>query len=414
MINKNKEILIIFFLYCSLFGSFYFGEDSLGGAKHDFEYHKRFIYSFADNFQFTLINFGYNEFTARNFPTFYILVSLLYKIGLSIDQIRFLNILTVIPFIIIFYKTIDYSELKIEKKIKYLFVVSLLLSPTVRSLAVWPYPLLWAYLFFLISIYYFLRFQKSAILVEKTKYCLLNILFFSISCYLTPNLSIFVIFYLFYFIKYFKFSKITLLILFVNFLLALPAFIFLIKTDFYILKIDYPYPSFNFNYSNKIILISSLFLFYFLPFISIKKFKNIFDNSNYKYLILLMFFCIINIYFFNFNNDNYNVGGGIFYALSTKFFDNFYLIYFVFIFSILIIYLFNLININNLILFILLIIYNSQYTIYHKYFDPLLMIIFLLLFKLDKKYINNNKNIGFNYIYLYIFLLFANAVKNYI
>ena len=270
---------------------------------------------------------------------------------------------------------------------------------------------MWAYLFFLISIYYFLKFQKNKILSEKIKYCFLNILFFSISCYLTPNLSFFVIFYLFYFIKYFKFSKITLLILFINFLLALPALIFLIETEFYIFKIDYPFESINFNYSNKIILISTLFLFYFLPFLSIKKFKNIFYNINYKYLILLMLFCIINIYFFNFKN---NAGGGIFYGLSTKLFNNFYLIYFVFIASILVIYFFNLINIKNSILFVVLIFYNSQYTIYHKYFDPLLMIIILLLFQLDKKYINNNRNIGFNYIYLYIFLLFANVVKNFI
>ncbi len=411
MINKNKEILIIVFLYFSLFGSLYFGEDSLGGAKHDFEFHKVFIYSFAENFKFSLINYGYDELYARNFPTFYILLSVLYKIGFSIDQIRFLNIFTIIPLIIIFYKTIDYSDLKIEKKFKYLFIISLLLSPTIRSLAVWPYPLLWAYLFFLISIYYFLKFQKNKILSEKIKYCFLNILFFSISCYLTPNLSFFVIFYLFYFIKYFKFSKITLLILFINFLLALPALIFLIETEFYIFKIDYPFESINFNYSNKIILISTLFLFYFLPFLSIKKFKNIFYNINYKYLILLMLFCIINIYFFNFKN---NAGGGIFYGLSTKLFNNSYLIYFVFIASILVIYFFNLINIKNSILFVVLIFYNSQYTIYHKYFDPLLMIIILLLFQLDKKYINNNRNIGFNYIYLYIFLLFANVVKNFI
>ena len=124
-----------------------------------------------------------------------------------------------------------------------------------------------------------------------------------------------------------------------------------------------------------------------------------------------MLFCIINIYFFNFKN---NAGGGIFYGLSTKLFNNFYLIYFVFIASILVIYFFNLINIKNSILFVVLIFYNSQYTIYHKYFDPLLMIIILLLFQLDKKYINNNRNIGFNYIYLYIFLLFANVVKNFI
>ena len=43
-------------------------------------------------------------------------------------------------------------------------------------------------------------------------------------------------------------------------------------------------------------------------------------------------------------------------------------------------YLLKLINLNNLILYGILIFYNSQYTIYHKYFDPLLMIVFLFVY----------------------------------
>ncbi len=77
-------------------------------------------------------------------------------------------------------------------------------------------------------------------------------------------------------------------------------------------------------------------------------------------------------------------------------------------------YLLKLINLNNLILYGILIFYNSQYTIYHKYFDPLLMIVFLLLFKLDRKYINNNRFVSINYICLYIFLIVTNLLKNYI
>ena len=71
MINKKKENLIIIFLYFSLFVSLYFGEDTLGGAKHDFEFHKVFIYSFAENLKFSLINYGYDEF---------VLIWLFYKI----------------------------------------------------------------------------------------------------------------------------------------------------------------------------------------------------------------------------------------------------------------------------------------------------------------------------------------------
>jgi len=40
-------------------------------------------------------------------------------------------------------------------------------------------------------------------------------------------------------------------------------------------------------------------------------------------------------------------------------------------------------NFDNFILLILLILSNPQFTIYNKYFDPLIFILFLTLFKLD-------------------------------
>ena len=96
MTKLNKQKLIILLLFFSFFVSFYFEEDILGGAKHDFEFHEIFIINFAQNFKFTLFNYGYDELYARNFPTFYILTSIFYKIGLTIDQIRFLNIFFII------------------------------------------------------------------------------------------------------------------------------------------------------------------------------------------------------------------------------------------------------------------------------------------------------------------------------
>ena len=86
------------------------------------------------------------------------------------------------------------------------------LSPTLRSLAAWPYPLLYAICFFQISIFYFLKFHKGT-KTKRLKYCLLNIFFLALSAYFTPNFAVFSIFFLFYFFKNYKLSKETLLII---------------------------------------------------------------------------------------------------------------------------------------------------------------------------------------------------------
>ena len=87
----------------------------------------------------------------------------------------------------------------IDKKTQAYLTSILFLSPTVRSLCAWPYPLLWSVCFFLISIFYFLKFQKSNSSKQKIKYSIFNIIFLALSSYITPNFSVFAIYFLFFF-----------------------------------------------------------------------------------------------------------------------------------------------------------------------------------------------------------------------
>ena len=96
-----------------------------------------------------------------------------------------------------------------------------------------------------------------------------------------------------------------------------------------------------------------------------------------------MFFCFINIYYFNFPNDNW--GGGFFHKVSNLFFNNNYLFFFSAFISILFIYAILEKKFKNYLLLAILIVYNPQLTIYLKYFDPLIFIIFLTLFDFDFK-----------------------------
>ena len=72
-------------------------------------------------------------------------------------------------------------------------------------------------------------------------------------------------------------------------------------------------------------------------------------------------------------------------------------------------------KVDNLLIFFLLFISNPQITIYHKYYDPLLIVMFFSLFVLNVRleYLKNFKKVLFLYLYFFGFLL-ANILKSYI
>ena len=74
-------------------------------------------------------------------------------------------------------------------------------------------------------------------------------------------------------------------------------------------------------------------------------------------------------------------------------------------------YISNLYNKNNLILFVMLIIYNLQYAIYYKYFDPLLYILFLFLFEINHIKKIDMKKLKNNFLIFYIVFLGLNLLK---
>ena len=153
------------------------------------------------------------------------------------------------------------------------------------------------------------------------------------------------------------------------------------------------------NIFNDILITFSLIFFYLLPFLieKVVKYLKIFKISNLLFSITIFLLCV------NFFDYNYSYsGGGIFFKVSNFLFNNNYLFYIIGFISILTFlpYLKN--NKENLLIFILILINNPQYTIYHKYFDPFLLIMFFSLFNFEislkeKK----NKKFLFN-----IFLLF--------
>ena len=107
--------------------------------------------------------------------------SLFLKAGIKIENLKYYNLIFLIPLIFFFIRSLELKFDNINFQTKALLTSIIFISPTIRSLSAWPYPIIWANCFFLISIYYFLKFQKINIKKDKLKYSFKHI-FFSFKC----------------------------------------------------------------------------------------------------------------------------------------------------------------------------------------------------------------------------------------
>lgn len=389
--------------------SFIIGEDSLGGAKHDYIQNNIFLLDFSENFKSAIKNYGVTGHEVRNLPTFNIILSQLINVGFEVGDLKYLNLIILILIIFFFLKSlkIEYKNLSLNSEI--LFTCIILLSPTIRSLVNYPFPFLWAICFFIISIFFYLNFKNYYMnKFQNSLFCILNL---AIASYMTPNFSVFIIFFLWRFLLEFRISKKFVQILVFSIILSLPALLFLIWKDFYIFKNEVFQMTYyeKFNISNKIIIITSFIFLFFIPYLKkddLKKFL-IISNITKKAIYIILFF-VLCIFFFDFKTG---AGGGIFYQFSNLFFKNDILLFLIFFISLLLFNYFKLYNINNFLIFFVLILYNLQYTIYYKYFDPVLLFIFLFLLNINKFNIDINK-LCRKYFVFYVSFLLINILKN--
>tara|TARA_B110000914_G_C15473668_1_gene451966 strand:- start:124 stop:1386 length:1263 start_codon:yes stop_codon:yes gene_type:complete len=416
---KNKTFLS--FILLSFFVGFIFGEDTLGGGKSDYQYHEKYFFYFYLDFLDTLKNFPISNYTGnaegmRNSPIFYMIFSLFLKMGFKISSLKFINLIIILPMGFFLYECINIKFKNISSTNKFYLLSIFLLSPTIRTLLAWPYPFLWALSFFIISLYFYLKFEHSPNNSKKIKLAYYNIISLALAAYFTPNFSVFSLYFFYKFYLHFRNSKETIKIIFLNIFLALPAIYFLITKDFYLLNAEvYDVDPFvKYNIINKIVIITTILFLFFLPLVpKIKDLKLSLLKANYLNLnfLILLLFIFVNIFFYNFLEG---AGGGIFFHLSNILLNNSLIVYFIFTISILLFYLLNLYNFNNILIFSLLVLYNLQFTIYYKYFDPLIVILILFLFKFKDNNLIKSELIFKKYVIFYIFFLSLNFAKAYI
>ena len=414
MIIKKNIFIFILLLYFSLIAGFFYGEDSLGAAYYDYQSLKHLNEKFHNNFLFYFLN--YNDLGHRQSPFFFILSSIIFDFGELGKRIFFLHIYLLIP--IYFYKCLKIKFKDVSKDYLKLFSSIILLFPAIRSYSIWPDPHLLGILFFIISIFYYLKMTTN---VRPLKNALLNTFFLSLAAYISPNFGIFVIYFYIEFSKKFLFSKKLFIISLLNIILSLPFFLYLFYLDVNFLfnngTHDLSYNSFSLeNLSNKIIIIISIILFNLFPFILINFNKVRFDFSklSLRYIFTSLTFLII-IYFFDFSlsYEYTNSGGGFFYNLSNLLFQNNILLFVLSYFTYL--YLFEIFRLNssNITLFLCLIFSHPQLTIWQANFSPTILFLLLLLFKdvINKNNLNL-KTLIISYSYFFTYLVSNIIVRN--
>ena len=412
-LNHKGTILLFLLLYLSLLFGFYIGENLNFGAKTDWIHTDLLpINDLSVNLTETLLN--YKSYGHRHSPVYLIFLSFLKKLGFSIDGIRFFHLNLSILLIYIFFKCLCLKFKEIDKVILLILSFSIFLSPTFRSLAIWPSSRVPGLIFFLLSVYEFIKYQQNSKKIHLWK----NVIYLIISSYISPNFSLFIIFFLYYYFKDLKLLNL-LLILFVCFTLSLPALYYLFYLNINFLTAGTPGldPSnpigLSFNFSNKIMIISSIILFHLIPLIINKDFIFKFFRFLRENIIIIIFFSLINIVFFNYSMEY--TGGGFFFQVSNYLIKNNIIFYFFSFLAVGLVYYFSKNNINNTLIFVLLIASNIQNTIYHKYYDPLILILFFTIVNssIGKDFLKKKINLYYLYSF-YLFFICLRILKNYI
>ena len=242
------------------------------------------------------------------------------KLGISFDFVRLIHLHLCLSLIFLFYKCLKLKFKEINNNTLQLLSFFIFLSPTFRSLAIWPDSRIIGLIFFILSIYFFLKFLDAN--KESYKFALYSGVTLIFSSYISPNFSLFSIFFYYFFFKNLKLSNFFYLI-FISVLLSVPMIFYLFVLDINFITAGKTPSAFgsttslNFNFSNKIMIISTILTFHLLPVIFYLIDKKQFFLFLKKRIIVIFLFLILLIYFFNYEINF--TGGGVFFS-NIKYF----------------------------------------------------------------------------------------------
>ena len=392
--NYKKELIIFILSFLSLIYSFIISEDGTGGgAKGDFEVTYGFILALQENL---LAN--PKEWTLVHTPLHFLILSLITRLihDPYVLRIFFLIFSTSIP--ILFYLIISKFILKNKEKRNLLLISScIFFIPSFRYTSIWANNLITAIFFFLISIYFFLKWKRN-INKDLDKNLLLQIFFLVLATYTRQYFAVFFIFFLKKYYETISFRNFIKLFGICT-LSSIPVFFYVYKFPALLTEQFISFNALNyFLLGNSAIMFTTIFPIIMINFL--------YKKILYKNVLIPCLISFSLIYFLSINFDGTGwQGGGINYFLSKKIFHNNIYFYFTSFFTISAFIYLSVENKSNLIILVTLILMFFSYQVYQRYYDPMFFIIFFLLIKTDFTKIFLKKKIAC-YLLLFYFILF--------
>ncbi len=433
LINLNSEswkkifLILTFLPIISFCLGFYFDENSAGagGYNGDITWIKKNIDIFLNND--LRIAVLHPDFFGNRTPLIYILQKFFNPYFDNYEMYRVTSFIISLLGPIIFFLLLKKRFHKTQKSVLFLLASLVYLSPYYRTSAYWGLNENYGIITSIISFYFLIKIKET----NYIKFIDLSqlIFFSSLSVYFDLKLAIVPL-------------TAFLTIIFSNFNFKTKSFVlfsFLILSTPYLFLINYwggivPFKTQSININtitslediNKLYFIhigyaATLISFYILPIIFLTSnnivlsIKNMFyKKETYFFSIIVLAFIFYHFLFFNFEKfttDDYWIGLGVVHKLSilvtNKFILREIITYFFFFTSfMLILYYFYLDKLNTFYLSYFLFISLLLWPLMQEYFDPVILILALSLFK-PIKYLNR-KNTLINLAYFSIFLIIAN------
>ena len=381
--NYIVALVLVSISIFTLFVGYFFNEDpSTGGSQWDFNVTWPLVVDYS-NFNFFDAQLKYGA-KPRHLPLHYIILAGVYKILNDQNFVRLFYLFFSLLMPIFLY--LNLVKIYNTKKIFILiFSFSFLFFPYFRSSALWPNAHLTALIFFLISNFFYLKTLGE----NKFFYKIMNLFFLALSTY---TLQTYVVLFIFYLYNYFigdqkkLFIKLFLFCVF----LSVPALYFLAFNE-KMLKLPIT-QDFFYSIVNNFSIIFFLLLFFIL---NIHNFKNLLNQignlKKIEILLILLFFLFIS-YNLDYSLLTSNLrGGGFFFKISHFLFNNNVIFISSFFFSLFVIFLLIKEDFNFFYIIIIINLMGLNYQIYQKYFEPLFLVMILILFKnsLSKNLISN-------------------------
>jgi len=390
----NKFLYLV--LGISLFIDLYFNIDAAGSGG--------FIKDFETTWPLVENPLAFSTNLDIKFPLHYYIAAIIYKIVNDKEILRLIYCILALPIPYLFFICLKIKFKKININNLFLFSLIIFLLPSFRSAAVWPNTQITGIFFFIISLFFFLKWENKSQFNKFNKELFFIIFFMSLTVYTRQLYAmIFLYFIIIFYLNLDKKNFIKTLLVVTIF--ALPGIIFVMFWP-KILK-----ATFEFKFYNSLLVNSSIISFYLIPFFTIifyfKKKIKLIDKDKLA-IFLITIFVIICSYFFDYN---YLMGGGYFIKLSKILLGNFYFFYLTSIIGFFLLYLLSKENVLNLILNLIIITAISAYIIFMKYFEPMFIIILFLLFKtkLTNIFLENKKYILYYNFYFLVYLCSAIA-----